>query len=185
MSILDFIAPDVNTSAGALRGSDQLESIGRQSVQAGDASRGIFAQVLDAGRMTVDAVQTATSNARDRVSRGFDASLGILERTRQSQRPGSTFNAGEQRRINLRRALSGVDATNRALGGLHRDRDTARLAAGGIMDLLTGQAGAAATGRAEAEAGREVQFQQETLAGNRAAFESIGEIAGLVGGGFG
>lgn len=181
MGILDSISGGNITAPGSLPGTNDLIQQGRGDIQLGNASAGIGKQIVEAGNITQGRIDKATGVARDRSDRSFDSSLGILSRVRRARTGGEGgLDAGEQRRVNLRRSLGRVDASNRTMAGLLRDRDTARVGATGIVDFLSGQASSAAEGAAESEAGREIQFQKEQAEAARSRLGSIGQIAAIV-----
>lgn len=181
MGILDSISGGAISAPGPLPGAQDLMNIGRRDIQLGNASSGIMEQIIQAGNVTPQRIAEATGAAKDQSDRSFDASLGILSRVRRARTGGGgELNESEQRRVNLRRSLGRVDASNRTMAGLFRDRDTAQVGATSIMDALSREGGAAATNRAELEAGREITFQQEQAEAARSRLGSIGQIAAIV-----
>lgn len=122
-------------------------------------------------------LDTASSDA----GRTLDASIGTYQR--QMRGMGRTLDSGEQaaanRRIGLTRALSSVDARNRAVGNLRQRTDIARSSAmdlrGVIEDSILGARGSAA----EMEARRESQYQGELAQYKQQKAAGLGAIAGI------
>lgn len=168
---------------GNLEQITSLESLGQNEIADFDRSGlgGIRDIVLGQGRITTQNVADVTGEAQGRASNAFAVSEGILERGQRGQNVSARQLRSQQKRLNLRRALSQVDASNRAVEGLRQRQDVARSGAGDIRDVLFGQALEAKGGAAQAEGERETLFQQEQAqaAADRAA--GIGQVAGIVG----
>jgi hypothetical protein len=146
----------------------------------GNTSR-LQQQILEAATPTLPGVLDQLNEAGSTAAGAFDVAEGSLERRQRAL--GRPLSEGErrvqQRRLGLRRALSRVDARNRAVQGIRQRADIARSSASGLRDIIEGQVLSGRTELAGAESQREADFQQQMaqFRANRAG--TLGTIAGI------
>ena len=185
MGIMDFLAGDGIRPPGPLESVTAAQGLGQSEIDAFKKSglAGIRDVVFKQGNITTADVTKVTDAAKQRASSAFAVTSGILERAQRGGALDERQKASQAKRLNLRRALSQVDESNRSISGLRSNRDVVRSAAGGIRDVLFGQAAGAAAGAAEFEGQRESQFQEDQAAAAEARAAGIGQVAGIVSGG--
>jgi len=183
----DFLLGGPIRGPGNQSQATSLEALGRNEIGAFNRSGlgGIRDAVFRQGRITDADVTKATGAAQARASGAFATSEGILERAQRGQGVNEAQRKSQAKRLNLRRALSQVDASNRAVAGLRSQRDIARTGAGQIRDVLFAQAAGAQEGAAEAEGERNEEFLREQAEAQAARAAGIGQVGGVVASFFG
>lgn len=121
----------------------------------------------------------------DQASKTASGSSGAAEGIYQRQLHGlggsqsSEATRSANRRLGLSRALTNVDARNRAVGGLRARTDVARSASRDLQSALEQQSLSTRTDSANMEAGREIAFQQDTLKYKQDKAQTLGSIASM------
>lgn len=161
-----------------------LASAGRGMVD--DYSRapvsGIEDQILaQAGPTRLADVLGTLNKASATASGSSGTAEGIYQRQLRglggSQSAEATSAAN--RRLGLSRALTNVDARNRAAGGIRERTDVARSASRDLQTALERQSLSTRNDSAGMEAGREIAFQQDTLKYKQDKAQTLGSIASM------
>lgn len=126
-------------------------------------------------------VSNLETGADKRVNSSFDSALGAARR--QQQGLGVTMRADAQaaadRRIGLARAVSDVDARNRAFQADASRRNAVRTSAFGLRDVIDNQIANIYGQGANMETQRELDFQQRQREYDQNKAQTIGTLAGI------